>query len=60
MMMILRDIKGRRWICGDALRTVFGIHEVGRHHFWNYDYLLRLSFRKGVNKYGYANQRRSF
>lgn len=39
--LIFKDTRGRRWICGDALRVLFGIVEVGKPRFWNYDLLCR-------------------
>ena len=37
--LIFTDRHGRRWICGKALQILFGIVEVGKFHFWNYDEL---------------------
>ena len=37
--LIFTDRYGRRWICGKALQILFGIVEVGKLHFWNYDEL---------------------
>lgn len=39
--MIFTDRHDRRWICGEALKILFGIVEVGKRWFWNYDDLLR-------------------
>ena len=38
-ILIFTDRRGRRWICGDALKILFGIIEVGRPRFWDYDKL---------------------
>lgn len=39
IFLIFTDIHGRRWICGKALRILFGIVEVVRPQFWDYDRL---------------------
>ncbi|MBQ3435086.1 MAG: hypothetical protein IJG24_08600 [Selenomonadaceae bacterium] len=39
---IFTDTRGRRWICGQALRILFGIVETGKRHFWDYDKLCKL------------------
>ena len=39
--LIFKDIYGRHWICGKALRILFGIVEIGRPRFWDYDQLCR-------------------
>lgn len=37
--LIFKDRRGRRWICGQTLKLLFGIVETGRPRFWNYDKL---------------------
>ena len=37
--LIFTDIDGRRWVCGETLRILFGIVEVGKKFFWDYDEL---------------------
>lgn len=39
MFLIFKDRRGRRWICGKALEILFGIIEVGKKFFWDYDEL---------------------
>ena len=39
--LIFTDRRGRRWICGETLRILFGIIEIGRPRFWDYDKLCR-------------------
>lgn len=39
--LILTDRRGRRWICGAALKILFGIVETCNKKFWNYDTLCR-------------------
>lgn len=38
-ILIFTDRRGRRWICGAALKILFGIVEVGCPRFWDYDEL---------------------
>lgn len=38
--MILKDRRGRRWVCGKELEYL-GVHEYGRKYFWSYDWLLK-------------------
>lgn len=45
-ILIFRDRRGRRWICGYTLRLLFGIIEVGQPKFWNYDWLCKNLQRK--------------
>ncbi len=42
---IFKDRRGRRWVCGYALKMFFGISEPINRHFWNYDVLCK-RFRK--------------
>lgn len=42
---IFTDRFGRRWICGRALKFLFGIVEIGKRSFWNYDDLCK-TFRR--------------
>ena len=37
--LIFTDIHGRKWICGKALRILFGMVEVSKKFFWDYDSL---------------------
>ena len=37
--LIFTDVDGRHWICGEALRILFGIVEAGKKFFWDYDKL---------------------
>ena len=39
IFLIFTDTNGRRWIFGKALRILFGIVEVVRPQFWDYDKL---------------------
>ena len=39
--LIITDRRGRRWICGKALKILFGIVETGAPKFWNYDNLCK-------------------
>lgn len=41
IFLIFEDVHGHRWICGKALRILFGIVEVDRPRFWDYDELCR-------------------
>ncbi|MBR1645231.1 MAG: hypothetical protein IJ685_00495 [Selenomonadaceae bacterium] len=36
---IFTDVRGRRWICGHALKILFGIVEPVNKKFWDYDKL---------------------
>lgn len=38
-VLIFTDRRGRRWICGQTLKFLFGIVEVGKKYFWDYDEL---------------------
>ena len=40
--LIFTDQHGWRWICGKALRILFGLVEVGKKFFWDYDELSTL------------------
>ena len=44
--LIFTDRFGRRWVCGRALRILFGIKELGAPKFWNYDLLCRRRFHE--------------
>ncbi|MBR0290102.1 MAG: hypothetical protein IJQ82_14090 [Selenomonadaceae bacterium] len=37
--LIFTDCDGRRWICGKTLEILFGIVEVGKKFFYDYDKL---------------------
>ena len=37
--LIFTDRRGRRWICGQALRVRFNMSEPTAHYFWDYDEL---------------------
>ena len=39
--LIFTDRRGRHRICGRALQILFGIVEVDRRYFWDYDKLCR-------------------
>lgn len=39
IFLIFEDIHGRKWICGHALRILFGMVEAGKKFFWDYDSL---------------------
>ena len=39
--LIFTDRHGKRQVCVETLRILFGIVEVGRPRFWNYDKLCR-------------------
>lgn len=39
IFLIFEDIHGRKWICGKALRILFGMVEAGKKFFWDYDSL---------------------
>lgn len=41
-ILIFRDRRGRRWVCGYTLRLLFGIVETGVKKFWNYDWLCKV------------------
>lgn len=38
-VLIFKDIRGHRWICGHTLLFLFGIVETGKKFFWDYDEL---------------------
>lgn len=38
-ILIFTDIHGRRWICGETVKILFGVVEFGKPRFWNYDWL---------------------
>ncbi|MBO4779463.1 MAG: hypothetical protein J5497_02380 [Selenomonadaceae bacterium] len=53
-VMIFKDRFGRRWIDRNTLRIIFGISAPGVPRWYNYDTLLRSTFRKkGRADYGY-------
>ncbi|MBR4641529.1 MAG: hypothetical protein IKO74_02670 [Selenomonadaceae bacterium] len=57
---IFTDRRGRRWICGHALKILFGIVETGNRHFWNYDKLcLQYDQRSNANASNQAQRRKS-
>lgn len=43
-ILIFTDIHGRRWICGETLKILFGVVEFGKPRFWNYDWLCNGGF----------------
>ena len=46
--LIFTDRRGRRWVCGSALKFLFGICEPCKRSFWDYDYWRR-RFRRYEN-----------
>lgn len=47
---IFTDRRGRRWVCGHALKILFGVVETTDKKFWNYDKLcLQFDQRRNAN-----------
>lgn len=45
LINLFTDRRGRRWACGKGIEVIFGIREPGKKSFWDYDWLLRRSFK---------------